>query len=647
MGILARAVPISLDRCRRIVKWNCIKYSYRLLGWPRSEGPPGADHAFLGPFDRPGSIPLSITTGDTPFPTHEALHGTTATPELCALVPGGLWVEVDGQGECIRYYGHGLEKPVNHQLLVFLGGDVLLITTKGARYVAPSYRSQNPWQIEATMRDWSRQAGTPALFLGRPGLHGSSGNHHFRRQAREIALINRALDLLKDRFGIGSFILAGQSGGGQIAAALLGQRKDIAAAVLSSSLLSVRQAAAHWEFQRDIPGRFLYDAKLFHDPIEDVGKIPKDPAPAIYVISDPEDRTVPFSVQLRYVRALRDAGHEVQHIFAHAPAPAHHILAEHARLAAAMIARGETARNIHTGLGRLDRQTLFRGEPPVAPRSFRPYRPPEIEAQGAICLMLEDAEAAEILFEKMPDRRLPSASLTKLMTALVQQESMKRFGCSLSDYLIIEDADVVGGSGRNVQPGDRITFGDAFANLMLPSSNITANAVARTFGQLSLRAGGILNGDPKTQFVAEMNAKAASLGMDATRFINPSGEPVRGQVTSAADVARLVRAVIKLTEVMRCWGKSTHDMRVGGGTPRDQTIRSTVKILNDYDVLGGKTGTLLPGCYNLALLSEAPNGAKMVTVLLRAPNQESLYTDARRIIDAVKRGRDWTRQTGA
>ena len=424
LGILIRTIPISFDRWRRIFKWTCIKYCHGLLGWPRAESLPGTDEATLGPFDKPRLLPLSITTGDTPFPADEALFGTTATPELCARIPGGLWTEVDGRGECIRYYGHGLKNGENPQVLIYLGGDVLLTTTRGVRHVATSYQSLSPARIEEMMSDWSHRGAAPALFLARPGLHGSSGNHHLRRQPREIALIDKALDALKSRFGIGSFILAGQSGGGQIAAALLGRRNDIAAAVLSSSLLSVRQAAAHWEFQRDIPGRFLHDARRFHDPIDDVGNIPNDPAPAIYVISDPEDQSVPFSVQLRYVRTLREAGHEVQHIFAHAPAPAHHILAGHAQLAAALIARQETARNIRSELGRLDRQTLFQDGRATAPRPFRKYSPPAIEASGAICLRVGDAGAGELLFEKSPDRRLPPASLTKLMTALVLQQLM-------------------------------------------------------------------------------------------------------------------------------------------------------------------------------------------------------------------------------
>src|SRR5690606_30514830 len=113
---------------------------------------------------------------------------------------------------------------------------------------------------------------------------------------------------------------------------------------------------------------------------------------------------------------------------------------------------------------------------------------------------------------------------------------------------------------------------------------------------------------------------------------------------SAADMAKLVLAVSRLPEVTNFWGKPSHVMRVDGPKPRNQKILSTIKILDDYDVLGGKTGTLLPGCYNLALISRAPDGDKIVTVLLRARDPQALYTDTRNILDAVKRGRDWAQK---
>jgi acetyl esterase/lipase len=211
-------------------------------------------------------------------------------------------------------------------------------------------------QIEKEMADWSADAGLPALYLARPGIYGSSGDHNMRRTHREIELMERALDMLKERYDIRSFILTGHSAGGQIAAALLNRRQDIAASVLSSGLVSVKQVTAYWEFRREIPGRLLYDAQTYYDPIDEIGRIRRDPLPEIYLISDPEDRIVPFYSQLYYVRRLRGAGLRPHHIYAYAAGPQRHLLAGHAKRAAALLARQKSAEDIRMALAKLDAQ---------------------------------------------------------------------------------------------------------------------------------------------------------------------------------------------------------------------------------------------------------------------------------------------------
>lgn len=643
MGILTRSLAISSSRIWRIFKWGCLKYCYVVTGRPRIANSHLGGQPTLGPFEKPRQKTLSIVSGDTPFSADEALHGTVATQVLCAQIPNGLWIEAEGQGYCIRYYAYGLASHKNSQVLVYFGGDVLLTTSKGVRHISASYQSQNPAQIDAGMAEWSCKANAPAIHLARPGLHGSSGNHHMRRQPLEIALMDQALDALKQRYNIGSFILTGQSGGGQIVAALLSRREDITAAVLASSLLSVKQVAAHWEYQRNIPARFLYDAHSFYDPLDDIGRIRKEPPPTIYVISDPEDQAVPFSTQLRYVRCLREAKFEPQHIFAHAQAPAHHVLAQHARLAATLIAKGATPQTIRAQLKALDWEQLCSKRVAPGPRPFERYSLPDIDARGAISLKVaKGAEKEhELLFDKSSTKRLPPASLTKLMTAVVMFDLMPRFGQSLTDYLDIDETDVSGGSGVNLKPGEKIAFGDAIVNLMLPSSNITANAVARTFGRWLIDDEGNPEGGASERFIAQMNAKAAQIGMHDTQFHNPSGQSARGQLTTAADMATLMLTAMQYPHITESWGKPSHVMQVLGPTPRQQKISSTIKVIDDYDVLGGKTGTLQPGCYNVAILSEAPDDGRIVTVILRAPDQMGLYTDLRCILDAVKRGRNW------
>jgi pimeloyl-ACP methyl ester carboxylesterase len=241
---------------------------------------------------------------------------------------------------------------------VYFSGDYVLRSAKGVSYLSASYAATSPEQIEEDMSDWSSQAQRPAIYLARPGIHGSSGDNNIRRTLREIELMNRALDMLRERYRISSFILAGQSGGGQIIAALLNMRSDIEASAISSGLLSVKQFSTHWKYGGEIPGQLLYDAKSWYDPVDEIENIRRDLPPKIYLISDPEDRSVPFYTQLNYIRRLRSIGLNPQHIYAYAPRPQRHQLAAHGKLAAALLAQGKSGMEIRRALQELDSPPL-------------------------------------------------------------------------------------------------------------------------------------------------------------------------------------------------------------------------------------------------------------------------------------------------
>lgn len=290
---------------------------------------------------------LAIPRAGERFDPYEALHGSFSSLAHCRAVPGGIWVEVDGKGDCLRSYAQGLSETDNPKVLVYFGGDVLLKTKAGVRFVSPAYERRSPDAIGRDMARWSEQAGLPAIFLARPGTYGSSGDHNQRRELREVMLMERVLDAIKRRHRVSAFILAGQSGGGHIAASLLNRRRDVSAVALSSALLSVREVTEHWDRRRSVHAA---NVNALHDPIDYVNGIPTDPKPLIFVLSDLVDRIVPYASQLAYVRRLRAAGFEPQHVVLSAPDKSRHALARHGQRAAALIARGKQVGTIRAAL---------------------------------------------------------------------------------------------------------------------------------------------------------------------------------------------------------------------------------------------------------------------------------------------------------
>ncbi|HEV7339970.1 MAG TPA: alpha/beta hydrolase [Bosea sp. (in: a-proteobacteria)] len=310
-----------------------------------------APSAFAERLELPSAAPvapkeLAVPSASERFESYEALHGSFSSSAHCAGVPGGFWVEFGGKGDCLRSYAQGLSAADNPTVLVYFSGDVLLKTKEGVRFVGSGYERRSPKLIERDMARWSERAGVPAIFIARPGMFGSSGDHNQRREPREGMLMERALDAIKRRHRVSTFILVGQSGGGHIAASLLNRRRDVSAVVLSSALLSVREVNDYWNKRRTVQS----DGAVLYDPIDHLAGIRSDPRPMILVLSDPQDRIVPYPSQLTYVRRLRAAGFEPQQILLSATDKNHHALARHGRRAAELVARGEPIGAIRAAL---------------------------------------------------------------------------------------------------------------------------------------------------------------------------------------------------------------------------------------------------------------------------------------------------------
>jgi D-alanyl-D-alanine carboxypeptidase/dienelactone hydrolase len=638
MSAIYSAVLTTLKRSWSLLKWRFLKSAFVLAGIPLLIGARADEREKLGPFTATNPQVLQEPKDAEHFDIREALHGSTASSEQCSAIANSLWVNAAGPGECIRYYGSGLQHRANPLVMVYFSGDVLLRNADGQRSVVPSYGKQSPSSITEEMTEWSEAAGVPAIFLARPGLFGSSGDHNKRRQNREIELMQHAISLLKDRYQIQSFIFAGHSGGGQIVAGLLNKRDDIRAAVISSGLVSVKQVTDYWEFRRNIPGRLLYDSREFYDPIDHLKNVAKSDRPDVYVISDPEDQTIPFFTQLRYVRRLKTTGFDPHHIFAHAPDPSHHLLSNYAKIAAAMIAQGNSSAEIRRTLALHDASQIASREERNKSPEVLTITSPYVSAESALSVLIPDAtgNTQKILFSKAGEKQLPPASVTKLMTAIVAIDISRKLRLGLSHKIVVHADDLVGGSGNNLKVGDVLSLEAAIANLMLSSSNVTANAVARSMGAVMRREEHHKESDPDV-FVRQMNNRAQTLGMTRTVFMNPSGLSASGQVTTAKDLAKLAVEALKYSEVSRVWGDKQYTIVVEGPHARKLALSNPNPLYKDYDIIGGKTGALVPGLFNIVVVSQAPGDRLLVTVSLKSPSENERTRDVRTLIDWAKR----------
>ena len=150
--------------------------------------------------------------------------------------------------------------------------------------------------------------------------------------------------------------------------------------------------------------------------------------------------------------------------------------------------------------------------------------------------LMFDIDTGRVLWRHQPTRVLPIASLTKMMTALVVTDRLKR-GARVP---ITREALHYQGSGVGLLPrGKRIRMDTMLTGMLLPSGNDAAIALAQ-------RAAGTL-----PRFVDAMNARARRMGLLCSRFSSPHGFEDRGNHSCAGDLAAIARAVLRVPRLAR------------------------------------------------------------------------------------------------
>ncbi|WP_432925206.1 D-alanyl-D-alanine carboxypeptidase family protein [Microbispora sp. CA-135349] len=251
---------------------------------------------------------------------------------------------------------------------------------------------------------------------------------------------------------------------------------------------------------------------------------------------------------------------------------------------------------------------------------------PSVTAREAY---LVDAADGTVQFAKRETRRVPIASLTKIMTAYVVRRQAR-----LDDVLTVTKADVRhaaagGATTAGLRAGERVTVRDLLYGLMLPSGADAAHALAERYG-------------PGTaKFVGKMNDAARALGLRDTRYANPDGLPSKAYST-ARDQATLAVAALRDPVIATIAGTPTRVVRKSA-LHRGHVWRNTNDLLDDGAV-GLKTGFTKQAGYCLSFA--APRGGRTyVGVVLGERSDKARFATARKLLDWA--GQDTGASAGA
>jgi D-alanyl-D-alanine carboxypeptidase (penicillin-binding protein 5/6) len=190
----------------------------------------------------------------------------------------------------------------------------------------------------------------------------------------------------------------------------------------------------------------------------------------------------------------------------------------------------------------------------------------------ASALYLVELKSGRVLLEENATRRLPPASLTKVMTALVALES-----ASPQQVVKIDPRALVHRSSLKLRAGEQFLLRDLLTALLVTSANDACEAIAWHVGSDADR------------FVTMMNERARTLGLKDTHFANACGFDAPGHYSTAADLATLTEQALRAPAISMMVRTVTRDIVSVDGA-RQVSLHSTNELLLDPDVTGVKTG---------------------------------------------------------
>ena len=239
--------------------------------------------------------------------------------------------------------------------------------------------------------------------------------------------------------------------------------------------------------------------------------------------------------------------------------------------------------------------------------------PDPLSLKSSVALVV-DQDTGKVIFSKNPQAVLPIASITKLMTALVVTEAE----LPLDEVLTVtqDDVDVEKRTSSRLRVGTRLTRGEMMHLALMSSENRAAHALGRSY------PGGL------PAFISAMNRTAQTLGMDGTRYVDPTGLSSRNQ-SNARDLAVLVEAAYQYDLIRTLSTSPEHYVAVG---PRELRYRNSNRLVSSpqWSIGLQKTGYIAEAAGCLVMQAELA-GRKFIMVLLDSAGHYSRIADAERL----------------
>ena len=232
--------------------------------------------------------------------------------------------------------------------------------------------------------------------------------------------------------------------------------------------------------------------------------------------------------------------------------------------------------------------------------------------------LLMEKQTGTVLFAQDEHTPREPASVTKIMTLLLVMEAIDSGALSYDDVVTgSAHAAGMGGSQIWLKENEQMTVRDLLKAVCIVSGNDAAVALAEHLA------------GSEDAFVERMNARAQELGMNDTHFVNCTGLPAAGHLTSACDIALMSRELILHHPDIRQFTTAWMDSLRGG----ESMLVNTNKLIRFYDgATGLKTGSTGSAGYCLSATAEK-NGMELIAVVLKGKTSDERFSDAKSLLN--------------
>lgn len=266
---------------------------------------------------------------------------------------------------------------------------------------------------------------------------------------------------------------------------------------------------------------------------------------------------------------------------------------------------------------------------PSAETNYFPIRDWEVvdPSLNVGAILVYDSASEKTLFSLSPEAKLPIASLTKLMTAVMVVENI-----DLSDAVTITESAIEKsrreGGGNDLYKGEKIKAADLLKIMLIESSNVAAYAFDEH-----------LEAKYKVNLIEKMNQKAWELKMADTYFTEAAGLDDKDSFSTAHDLVKLAKYSLRYESLYGILKTQKAEVASIDGNLKHRIFNTNELLGKLFNIIGGKTGFTELAGGSIILVTEAPNQeSRLITVVLGSKDR---FVDAQTLVNWAQKAYIW------